>query len=120
MKFPGVAAVAAASARFAVSGVNLGLFCTTPGVALARNLARKRAFEMLVTGDFIDAETALGYGLLNRVVPDEELDDAVTAYAHAVVKKGRHGGHRRLSRKTRPKVSRVIELEANARRLPSS
>lgn len=80
-------AVAAASARFAVSGVNLGLFCSTPGVALARNLTRKRAFEMLVTGDFIDAETALGYGLLNRVVADEALDDAVTAYAKAVVNK---------------------------------
>jgi enoyl-CoA hydratase/carnithine racemase len=80
-------AVAAASARFAVSGVNLGLFCTTPGVALARNLARKRAFEMLVTGEFIDAQTALSYGLLNRVVADEELDEAVAAYAQAVVKK---------------------------------
>ena len=51
-------AVAASDARFAVSGVNLGLFCSTPGVPLARNVARKQAFEMLVTGDFIDAETA--------------------------------------------------------------
>ena len=80
-------AVAAASARFAVSGVNLGLFCSTPGVALARNLARKRAFEMLVTGEFIDAEAALSYGLLNRVVADEELDAAVAAYAQAVLQK---------------------------------
>jgi enoyl-CoA hydratase/carnithine racemase len=80
-------AVAAASARFAVSGVNLGLFCSTPAVALARNLARKRAFEMLVMGEFIDAEAALSYGLLNRVVADEELDAAVAAYAQAVVQK---------------------------------
>jgi enoyl-CoA hydratase/carnithine racemase len=67
-------AVAAQGARFAVSGINLGLFCSTPGVGLARNLGRKQAFEMLVTGDFIDAEMARQRGLVNRVVPAEELD----------------------------------------------
>ena len=67
-------AVAAQGARFAVSGINLGLFCSTPGVGLARNLGRKQAFEMLVTGDFIDAETARQRGLVNRVVPADELD----------------------------------------------
>ena len=62
-------AVASEEARFAVSGIKQGLFCSTPSVALSRNVGRKRAFEMLVTGEFIDAETALEYGLLNRVVP---------------------------------------------------
>ncbi len=67
-------AVAARDARFAVSGVNLGLFCSTPSVALSRNLQRKAAFEMLVTGDFIGAEEARDKGLVNRVVEAAELD----------------------------------------------
>jgi enoyl-CoA hydratase/carnithine racemase len=67
-------AVAAEDARFATSGINLGLFCATPGVPVSRNVARKRAFEMLFTGDFIDAHTALEWGLVNRVVPAAELD----------------------------------------------
>ena len=67
-------AVASADARFAVSGINVGLFCSTPAVALSRNVARKQAFEMLVTGDFIDAETARERGLVNRVVPADQLD----------------------------------------------
>jgi enoyl-CoA hydratase/carnithine racemase len=66
-------AVASAHARFAVSGVNLGLFCSTPAVALSRNLGRKRAAEMLFTGDFIDAERALDWGLVNRVVPEAQV-----------------------------------------------
>lgn len=74
-------AVAGASARFAVSGINFGLFCSTPGVALARNVPRKQALEMLLTGDFIDAATALDYGLINRMVPDSDLDDAIAALA---------------------------------------
>ena len=61
-------AVAASDAKFAVSGINVGLFCATPGVALSRNVGRKAAFEMLVTGDFIDAATARERGLVNRVV----------------------------------------------------
>ncbi len=77
-------AVAADTARFAVSGVTLGLFCSTPSVALSRNVARKRAFEMLVTGGFIDAPTALGYGLVNRVVPSWRLDAEVQALADTV------------------------------------
>jgi len=67
-------AVAADSARFAVSGINVGLFCATPSVGLSRNLGRKEAFEMLVTGDFIDAHEAQRRGLVNRVVPLEALD----------------------------------------------
>ena len=70
-------AVAARSARFAVSGINAGLFCSTPAVALSRNVSRKRAMEMLLTGDFIDAETARDWGLVNRVADDDALDDAV-------------------------------------------
>src|SRR4029453_6209609 len=67
-------AIASSDARFAVSGINVGLFCSTPGVALSRNVGRKQAFEMLVTGDFIDAVTALERGLVNRVVEPGELD----------------------------------------------
>ena len=67
-------AFASRDARFAVNGVNVGLFCSTPAVALSRNVARKQAFEMLVTGDFIDAETARERGLVNRVVPADQLD----------------------------------------------
>lgn len=70
-------AVAADSARFAVSGINAGLFCSTPAVALSRNIATKRAFELLVTGEFIDAPTACDWGLVNRVMSADELDDAV-------------------------------------------
>lgn len=80
-------AVAADNARFAVSGVNLGLFCSSPMVALTRNLSRKAAMEMLLTGEFIDASTALRYGLLNRVVAPAHLDDAVAAIAAAIVSK---------------------------------
>ena len=67
-------AVASSEARFAVSGVNLGLFCSMPGVPLSRNVARKEAFEMLVTGEFIDAAQARVRGLINRVVEPEALD----------------------------------------------
>ena len=62
-------AVASTQARFATPGVNIGLFCSTPMVALSRNVARKHAMEMLLTGDMIDAEDALDIGLVNRVVP---------------------------------------------------
>jgi enoyl-CoA hydratase/carnithine racemase len=79
-------AVSADTARFAVSGVTLGLFCSTPGVALSRNVARKQAFEMLITGDFIDAATALHHGLVNRVVPSRQLDAAVTELANAIIR----------------------------------
>ena len=69
-------AVAASTARFAVSGVNLGLFCSTPAVALSRNLGRKAAYEMLVTGEFISADEARAKGLINRVAAPEALDEA--------------------------------------------
>lgn len=66
-------AVAANTARFAVSGINVGLFCSTPAVALSRNVPRKQAMEMLLTGEFIDAHTAQAYGLVNRVCEPEAL-----------------------------------------------
>jgi enoyl-CoA hydratase/carnithine racemase len=70
-------AVAVDTARFAVSGVNLGLFCSTPAVALSRNVGRKAAMEMLLTGEFVDARRAVELGLVNRVVPADQLDETV-------------------------------------------
>jgi len=80
-------AVAAEAARFAVSGINVGLFCATPGVGLSRNMGRKQAFEMLVTGDFIDATEAQRRGLVNRVVPLDRLDDEVARLAASICAK---------------------------------
>lgn len=88
-------AVAAESARFAVSGINVGLFCATPSVALSRNVSNKRAFEMLVTGRFIDAVTAADWGLINAAVADEALDDKLAQLAQSIMDKSpaavRHG-----------------------------
>lgn len=80
-------AIAVDSARFATSGINAGLFCSTPAVAVSRNLSRKKAMEILLTGKFIDAQTALQEGLLNQVVPAEELDAAVKELADAIISK---------------------------------
>ena len=82
-------AVAASTARFAVSGVNLGLFCSAPGVALSRNILRKAAFEMLVTGEFINAQEAKVRGLINRVVEPEQLDAEVEKLVAAIIAKPR-------------------------------
>jgi len=82
-------AVAASNARFAVSGVNLGLFCSTPGVALSRNLGRKAAFEMLVTGEFISAQKALAEGLVNRVAEPDQLDAELGKLANSILAKPR-------------------------------
>jgi len=82
-------AVASDEARFAVSGVNLGLFCATPSVPLSRNVSRKAAFEMLVTGDFIDANSARERGLVNRVTSAGALDDAVAQLASNIASKPR-------------------------------
>jgi enoyl-CoA hydratase/carnithine racemase len=82
-------AVAASTAKFAVSGVNLGLFCSAPGVALSRNVFRKTAFEMLVTGQFISAEEAKVRGLINRVVEPEDLDAEVEKLVAAILAKPR-------------------------------
>ncbi|MBZ0225381.1 MAG: enoyl-CoA hydratase [Comamonas sp.] len=80
-------AVASTEARFATSGIHYGLFCSTPSVPLVRNVPAKRAMEMLLTGDFIDAQTALKEGLVNRVVAPERLDDEVAALVGAIVEK---------------------------------
>ncbi|MBT8438453.1 MAG: enoyl-CoA hydratase [Gammaproteobacteria bacterium] len=80
-------AVASDKAKFAVSGINLGLFCSTPAVALSRNISQKRAMEMLLTGDFIDAETALDYGLVNQVVPTDSLGEATMTLAEKIASK---------------------------------
>ncbi len=79
--------VASSEARFAVNGVNLGLFCSTPMVALTRAVGRKPAMEMLLTGDLIDAERAKAIGLVNRVVAPDRLDDEVAALARQIAGK---------------------------------
>ena len=80
-------AVAAETARFATPGVNIGLFCSTPTVALSRNVGRKAAMEMLLTGDMVDAPRARELGLVNRVVPDAALDEAVLDLARTIASK---------------------------------
>ncbi len=80
-------AVAAEEAQFGVSGVNLGLFCSTPSVALSRVISRKRAFEMLTTGEFIDAATAADWGLINRAVPAAGLDAEITRLTDSIMAK---------------------------------
>ncbi|WP_322820479.1 enoyl-CoA hydratase [Chloroflexus sp.] len=80
-------AVASTEARFAVSGITVGLFCSTPSVALSRNIGRKAAFEMLVTGEFIDAVTAQRLGLVNRVAAPADLDAEVQRLVDAILAK---------------------------------
>jgi enoyl-CoA hydratase/carnithine racemase len=79
-------AVAADDARFATPGVKIGLFCSTPMVPLSRAIGRKRALEMLVTGDLVDARAALDWGLVNRVVPAERLEDGVTELVQKIAR----------------------------------
>ena len=80
-------AVAADVAKFAVSGINVGLFCSTPAVGLARNLGRKAALEMLLTGEFIDAMEAKAKGLVNRVAPADALDAEIERLAQSIIAK---------------------------------
>lgn len=96
-------AVAADNAKFATSGINVGLFCSTPAVAVSRNLSRKQAFEMLITGEFIDAHTALQQGLINRIAPTDQLDatlqtltDAITAKSPIAVTTGKSMFYKQL------------------------
>jgi len=77
-------AVAAENARFALPGVNVGIFCTTPAVGVARNIGRKRAMEMLLTGEMIGARTALDWGLVNKVVAEDELDAAISHFTDII------------------------------------
>jgi enoyl-CoA hydratase/carnithine racemase len=80
-------AVAATAAQFSTSGVKYGLFCNTPGVSLSRNVSRKHAMEMLLTGEAIDAQTALARGLVNRVVETDQLDAAIATLAASIIEK---------------------------------
>jgi enoyl-CoA hydratase/carnithine racemase len=80
-------AVASEEARFATSGVNLGLFCSTPAVGVSRNLSRKRAMEILLTGDFLSAAQALEFGLVNRVVPAAKIDAEINEIAQKIANK---------------------------------
>ena len=82
-------AVASSTAKFAVSGVNLGLFCSAPGVALSRNVLRKAAFEMLVTGEFIGAEEAKVRGLVNRIAEPDQIDAEVEKLVASIITKPR-------------------------------
>jgi enoyl-CoA hydratase/carnithine racemase len=83
-------AIASDDCRFATSGVRYGLFCSTPGVAVARNVGRKNAMEMLLTGRFVDASTAEKWGMINRAVPLERLDDEVMSLVHELAKLSRY------------------------------
>ena len=96
-------AVASDNTKFATSGINVGLFCSTPAVAVSRNLSRKQAFEMLITGEFIDAYTALQQGLINRVASAEQLDqtlqsliEAITAKSSVAVRTGKNMFYKQL------------------------
>jgi enoyl-CoA hydratase/carnithine racemase len=80
-------AIATDRATFGVNGIDVGLFCTTPSVALSRNISRKHAMEMLLTGEMIDAATAREFGLVNRVVPSEYLNPVVNKYAETIAAK---------------------------------
>jgi enoyl-CoA hydratase/carnithine racemase len=80
-------AIASDRATFGVNGIDVGLFCTTPSVALSRNISRKQAMEMLLTGEMIDAKTARDFGLVNRVVPPEYLNQVVNKYAETIAAK---------------------------------
>jgi enoyl-CoA hydratase/carnithine racemase len=83
-------AIASDPSKFGVNGIDVGLFCATPAVALTRNVSRKRAMEMLLTGEMIDAATALEFGLVNRVVAREALSEAVSECAEIIAAKSPH------------------------------
>jgi enoyl-CoA hydratase/carnithine racemase len=96
-------AIASEDSRFATSGIRFGLFCHTPGVAVARNVSRKRAMEMLLTGRFIDAATAADWGLINRAVPADRLDAEVQALVEELaalsplaIRMGKDGFYRQI------------------------
>jgi enoyl-CoA hydratase/carnithine racemase len=120
-------AVAAESAGFAAPGGKGGWFCHTPMVAIARNVGRKRAMEMALTGDVIDARTALDWGLVNRVVPDGELDAAVaellgraTRGSRASKAWGKRTMYAQLDRPERDAYGMAVEVMAAASQLPGA
>jgi enoyl-CoA hydratase/carnithine racemase len=106
-------AVAAESAKFAAPGVTWGFFCSTPGVAIGRNLARKHAMEMLLTGELVDAKRALEWGLVNRVVPADRLEDATLDLATQIRSKPRNtiaAGKRAFYEQLEMGLERAYEL----------
>src|SRR3954453_13971163 len=120
-------AVAAESAGFAAPGGKGGWFCHTPMVAIARNVGRKRAMELALTGDVIDAPTALDWGLVNRVVPDDELDVAVaellgraTRGSRASKAWGKRTMYAQLDRPERDAYAMAVEVMASASQLPGA
>jgi enoyl-CoA hydratase/carnithine racemase len=120
-------AVASESAGFAAPGGRGGWFCHTPMVAIARNVGRKRAMELALTGDVIDARTALDWGLVNRVVPDDELDAAVddlvaraTRGSRASKAWGKQTMYAQLDRPERDAYTTAIEVMAAASQLPGA
>ncbi|TQN41730.1 enoyl-CoA hydratase/carnithine racemase [Blastococcus colisei] len=120
-------AVAAESAGFAAPGGKGGWFCHTPMVPIARNVGRKRAMELALTGDMIDARTALDWGLVNRVVPDDELDGAVTELMRRATRGsrtskalGKQTMYAQLDRPERDAYAIAVEVMAAASQLPSA
>jgi enoyl-CoA hydratase/carnithine racemase len=105
-------AIASDRSKFGVNGIDVGLFCATPAVALTRNVSRKRAMEMLLTGEMIDAGTALEFGLVNRVVAREALSEAVTACAEIIAAKSPHAvrlGKKAVHAQTRMDLAEAYE-----------
>ncbi|GAA1972436.1 enoyl-CoA hydratase-related protein [Amycolatopsis minnesotensis] len=120
-------AVAAASAGFALPGGKGGWFCHTPAVPVARSIGRKRLMELALTGDVVDAETALDWGLVNRVVPDEQLDDAVaellaraTKGSRASKAMGKQTLYAQLDRPEADAYAIALEVMASASQLPGA
>lgn len=112
-------AIAAEGTRFGVNGVNIGLFCSTPMVALSRNIPRKQAFEMLTTGDFITAERAAELGLINRAVPENMLEEETSALAEklatklsSAVKVGKTAFYQQLTMRTDQAYDYTAEVMA--------
>ena len=110
-------AVAADTARFATPGVRIGLFCSTPMVPVSRAVGSKRAMEMLLTGDFVDAKTALDWGLVNRVVPEERLAEETQAFVERiaeaspfVVALGKRAFHRQAGLSVEDAYARMSEV----------
>lgn len=110
-------AIASDDCRFATSGVKYGLFCSTPGVAVARNVSRKHAMEMLLTGEFVDAATAERWGLINRSVPRDKLDEEVTALVNQLAQHSRYAlalGKEGFYKQVEATQARAYEMMAEA------
>jgi enoyl-CoA hydratase/carnithine racemase len=112
-------AVASTDTRFALPGINVGLFCSTPAVAVARNVGRKRAMELLLTGELFDAQTALAWGLVNRVVPADRLDAEIARFTSLIVARsgnvvatGKRAFYRQIEQPVVPAYALTTEVMA--------